>query len=637
VAWRRGERERALEHIRTAIASEPRKPQPHNSLGVMLKDLGDLAAAEAAFRTAIDLMPNYPAALTNLGNILCDTGRLADAEAMHRRVVELAPQYADGHNNLATVLSKQERWDEAVTECQIAVDLLPTRPDLHVNLGNALFASESWEEAVMAYRRAAELAPDHADAHANLGLALFRLDRLEQAVEAHRMAAKLRPDGARIWVNLSAAEVDLGDPDAALESARRALKLEADLPEAHNAAGMALKVKGMAADAIAAFETAIRLRPDYDKAYNNLGNVLQAQGRFDESMAAYGKALEVTPDYAEAQCNKGMLHLLLGEFEPGWRGYEFGMGMRRGRTRLRNPQGERWQGAELAGRTVFVSAEQGIGDQIMFASLLPDLLERGVTCLVKLDDRLQPVLRRSMRGLSLIPDDDTAASLVGRYAVDYHLPIGSLCRWLRPTLASFPLRSGYLRADPAQRDSFRGRYRERFGGRPVVGVSWRGGTGEVARARSIALTAWAPILIQREFGFVNLQYGDCRADLASVRRDIGVEIFHDDAVNPLKSLDDFAAQTAAMDLVLSIDNSTVHMAGALNVPVWALLPAVPDWRWLLGRTDSPWYSSVRLFRQSIAGEWAPVIDVVAQELGRAFGTPELDRPARGLPDLGASR
>jgi hypothetical protein len=280
---------------------------------------------------------------------------------------------------------------------------------------------------------------------------------------------------------------------------------------------------------------------------------------------------------------------------------------------------------------VFVSAEQGVGDQIMFASLLPDLLERGATCLVKLDARLQPVLGRSMRGLSLIPDDDRAASLVERNAVDYHMPIGSLCRWLRPNLASFPLRSGYLRADAAQRDSFRGRYRERFGGRPVVGISWRGGTGEVARARSIALTAWAPILSQREFGFVNLQYGDCRADLASVGRDIGVEVFHDDRVDPLKSLDDFAAQTAAMDLVLSIDNSTVHMAGALNVPVWALLPAVPDWRWMLGRTDSPWYSSVRLFRQPAAGEWAPVVDAVAQELRRVFGIAEQGGSARGLP------
>jgi TPR repeat/Tetratricopeptide repeat len=428
-------------------------------------------------------------------------------------------------------------------------------------------------------------------------------------------------------VNLSAAEVDLGNPDAALESAHQALSLEPDLPEAHNAVGAALKAKGMAADAITAFETAIRLRPDYDKAYNNLGNALHAQGRFDESMAAYEKALALTPDYAEAQCNKGMLHLLLGEFGPGWRGYEFGMGMRRGRTKFRYPQGLQWQGAELAGKTVVVSAEQGVGDQIMFASLLPDLLDRGATCLAKLDDRLQPVLRRSMSGLSFVPDDDMTAA-IGRHAVDYHIPIGGLCRWLRPTLASFPARAGYLKADPAQRDTLRKRYRERFGGRPVVGISWRGGSGEVAQVRSIALADWAPTLAFRECGFVNLQYGDCRAELASVRRDIGVEIFHDESVDPLKSLDDFAAQTAAMDLVLSIDNSTVHMAGALNVPVWALLPAVPDWRWMLGRTDSPWYSSVRLFRQQAAGEWAAVISLVALELRRTFGTAEQNKGPR---------
>ena len=206
---------------------------------------------------------------------------------------------------------------------------------------------------------------------------------------------------------------------------------------------------------------------------------------------------------------------------------------------------------------------------------------------------------------------------------------------MRPNLASFPARAGYLRADPAQLGTFRVRYRERFGGRPVIGISWRGGSGEVALARSIALTAWAPILAQREFGFVNLQYGDCRADLASVRRDIGVEVFHDDRVDPLRSLDDFAAQTAAMDLVISIDNSTVHMAGALNIPVWALLPAVPDWRWMLGRIDSPWYSSVRLFRQPAAGDWTAVIDLVARELRRAFGKSEPNTGPREISSIAA--
>src|SRR5262249_1190648 len=160
--------------------------------------------------------------------------------------------------------------------------------------------------------------------------------------------------------------------------------------------------KGMVADAATAFETAIRLRPYYDKAYNNLGSSLLEQGRFDESMAAYRKAVALTPDYAEAQCAKGMLHLLLGELGPGGRGYEFGMNMKRGRMKSAYRQYATWEGEELAGKTVVVSAEQGVGDQIMFASLLPDLVERQAICLMRLDDRLQPLLRRSIRRLTFI-------------------------------------------------------------------------------------------------------------------------------------------------------------------------------------------------------------------------------------------
>jgi hypothetical protein len=220
-------------------------------------------------------------------------------------------------------------------------------------------------------------------------------------------------------------------------------------------------------------------------------------------------------------------------------------------------------------------------------------------------------------------------------AVDYQAPIGGLCRWLRPNLASFPSRAGYLKADSTQVDLLRDRYRNQLGGRPLVGISWRGGTGSSVRVRSIPLAAWAPILAQPAFGFVNLQYGDCRADLEAVRRDLGVEILHDESVDPLKNLDDFAAQTAAMDLVISIDNSTVHMAGALNVPIWVMLPAVPDWRWMLDRSDSPWYPSVRLFRQALAGEWTPVIERVAEELKR--GIADRNRAAGARSEFAAPR
>ncbi|NJO35361.1 MAG: tetratricopeptide repeat protein [Rhodospirillales bacterium] len=586
VAWRRDDRARAIQEIRKAISSDPQRPQPHNSLGVLLKESGDIDGAEVAFRAAVGLQPKYPEALTNLGNILCETGRLGDAEATHRRVVELAPSYAEGHNNLATALARQERWDQAIKECRLAVKLEPARTEFQLNLGNSLSAMKEWEEAAEVLRRAVDSVPETADAHANLGIALYHLDRLAEAEAAHHVATQLRPESARFWANLGAAQADLERPDAALQSCQKAIDLDPSLPEAHNCLSLALKLKGKTSEAAAACETAIRLRPNYHKAYSNLGTILHSQGRFAEALAAYVKALSIMPDYAEALWNKGMLHLLLGDFESGWRGYEFGLDIKRGRARYRHDQFEPWQGAAIAGKTIVVSGEQGVGDQIMFASLLPDLVERGAICLVKLEPRLYPLLDRSISGLTLIPRDGGEVSRIEHLDVDYQTPIGGLCRWLRPDLASFPSRQGYLRADQTQIEEIRHRYRDRLGDRPLVGVSWRGGSGEARNIRSIPLAAWSPILNQREFGFVNLQYGDCRADLAAVQGQTGVEVLHDERVDPLKSLDDFAAQTAAMDLVISIDNSTVHMAGALNVPVWAMLPFVPDWRWLLHRNDS---------------------------------------------------
>jgi Flp pilus assembly protein TadD len=616
IAWRRGNREQAIGEIRKAIAAGPGKPQPHNSLGVLLKEAGDIEGAEAAFRAAIGLQPDYPEALTNLGNVLCEAGRLTDAEAMHRRVVELAPNYAEGYNNLATVLARQERWEEAAVACRRAVAFEPARVEFHLNLGNALSAMEEWDEAAAVFQRVIDLAPDNADGHANLGLAFYYLHQPERAVAAHRVAAELRPDSVQIWTNLAAAQADMGDAEAALESCRTALRLHPESPEAHNCLGLALRLKGKTVEAIDAHRTALRLRPDDPKAYNNLGVVLQAQGRIDEALAAYAKAVELKPGYREAQCNKGMLHLLRGEFEPGWRGYEQGLYAKRPRVRLLNRSIDLWDGTAISGKRIVVAAEQGIGDQIMFASMLPDLVRRGATCLVDLDERLYPLLRRSIDGLTVIPHEAGALPAIETMAIDYQAPIGGLCRWLRPDLASFPVRAGYLKADPSRRDQFRRSYRDRFGDRPLVGISWRGGTGEVARVRTISLTAWAPILRQSAFGFVSLQYGDCRADIAAARDALAVEIHSDDEVDPLKNLDDFAAQTAAMDLIVSVDNSTVHMAGALDVPVWVLLPAVPDWRWMLDRSDSPWYRSVRLFRQTTPGDWSSVVAAVADELRR---------------------
>jgi tetratricopeptide (TPR) repeat protein len=619
VAWRRGDRQGAVAEIRQAIAVAPNKPQPHNSLGVLLKEEGNAGGAEAAFRTAVGLQPDYPEALTNLGNILSETGQLAEAEARHRRVVELAPGYADGHNNLATALAKQERWEEAIEACRAAVRLEPSRAEFQLNLGNSLAAAKVWEEAAEAFRQAADLAPTNADCHTNLGVALERLGLFGQAADALGIAVRLRPGSGRLWTDLGSSLAKSGRADDAINACRKAVEVEPELPEARNALGRALFDKGMLAEAAAAFERAIGLRPDYALAHTNLGVTRHAEGRFAEAFAAHDRAFQSDPQFTETQFNRATTHLLLGEFEVGWRLYEFGLGRRSGPGGPRFDEHPPWQGTPVGGKTLLIWSEQGVGDQIMFASVIPDLLAQGARCVVEADARLKPLFSRSLEGVQFRATNAGVPAEIAGLGVDYQIPLGGLCRWLRPNLASFSRQRPFLRADAAQSAAFRTRYRERFGDRPTVGISWMGGTGIARSVRSIPLAEWSPILRQPGAAFVNLQYGDCAAELATVSDALGVEIFQDSAVDPMKDLDGFAAQTAALDLVISIDNSTVHMAGALGIPVWVMLPTVPDWRWLLGRSDTPWYSSARLFRQANRGEWGGVLAAVSRELAYLSG------------------
>ncbi|HEY7690371.1 MAG TPA: tetratricopeptide repeat protein [Dongiaceae bacterium] len=614
IAWRRGDHRQAIQAITQALEKTPQAPHLQNSLGVVLKDAGRKDDAAKAFELALRSKPDYPEALTNLGNVRRELGQLAQSEAAHRRAIQIAPKYAEAQANLAMTLLLQKRAEEGIAAAQAAVALQPRRADFHDTLGSMLADAERLPLAVQCFGRATELAPGNAEFRANLGLALHRLGRFEEALAALREADGLKPQDARICLSLGATLVELDRAAEALDFCRRARDLDPALPEAHNNLGLALRASGRLDEAVAAYEKAIALNPGYAEAHSNLGAALSAQRRFDEAFAAYDRTIALDAGNADAHWNKGLLHLLLGQFDSGWAEYDFGWRVKTGRGRARHAQYPAWDGADIRGKSLLVWSEQGVGDQIMFAALLPDLRQRGIRCIVEADARLEPLFRRSFADVTFVAHADDAEAQLRGLAIDCQASFGSLCKWLRPTLASFQARPGFLHADPAQVTSLRHRYRERFAGRPAVGISWRGGRGQAGRDRSIALEHWRPILSASNVGFVSLQYGDCEKDLGAVRDAIGVEIFSDRTVDPLKDLDAFAAQTAAMDLVVSIDNSTVHMAGALNVPVWILLPAVPEWRWLLNRSDSVWYQSVRLFRQDEPGAWGPAVDAVAREL-----------------------
>jgi hypothetical protein len=282
-----------------------------------------------------------------------------------------------------------------------------------------------------------------------------------------------------------------------------------------------------------------------------------------------------------------------------------------------------WDGGPLQGKTLLVHAEQGIGDEIMFASCFPDLLEQAGHLIIDCDARLAPLFSRSFPGASVHggAQDEGPAWLDALPRADVQIPAGSLPRYLRPTLEAFPAQAGYLQADPARRELWRQRLAA-LGPGLKVGISWRGGRDAVQMAkRSVPLTQWGPILHVPGVQFVSLQHGDYDAELGQAREQLGVPIQHWPEIDPLTDMDGFAALIAALDLVIAIDNSTVHLAGALNTPVWCLQPFAPDWRWLLDTEHCHWYPSLTHFRQPRPGQWQAVLDTAGARLAAA----DLDR------------
>lgn len=265
------------------------------------------------------------------------------------------------------------------------------------------------------------------------------------------------------------------------------------------------------------------------------------------------------------------------------------------------------------GKTILVWGEQGVGDEIMFLSLLPELLSATSHCVIECDVRLVPLFARSFPGLEIVANSMPPNSRTKSTDIDVQISMGSLGRLLRPNIQSFRPHEGYLQADADRAKQCRKRYRGSTD-TLVVGISWRSGNPKVGKSRTLPLDLWDAVLTQPGIQFVNLQYGDCREELGVYRERTGVDVYQDENVVPLRDMDGFAAQVSTMDLVISIDNSTVHMAGSLGVPVWTLLPFSPEWRWLLEREDSLWYSTMRLFRQNERGAWAAVIDRVGEEL-----------------------
>jgi tetratricopeptide (TPR) repeat protein len=438
--------------------------------------------------------------------------------------------------------------------------------------------AEQFNEAEQIYLQALAIDPQHPDALHLLGMIAFQTGRDKDAVELIRKAIAIKSDAASYHSNL----------------------------------GNVLQSQGKLAEAGACYQRALVLKPDLAEVHLNLGNIFKAQGDVDSSLACYRRALALNPASAEATVAESMALLLKGDFASGWKNFERRWQTKDYDTQMRTyAHPPLWKGEQLALGRLLIWGEQGIGDEIMFAGLIPDAICTGNRCVLDCDARLKPLFSRSFPGIDVVSGVDPASHPELEFAA--HLPSGSLPGLFRTSTAAFEATtSPYLLVDPSAQSRFRTRYAD---GRKLIGLAWHTKNKKTGPIRSIDLALLAPLFAHPGTRWISLQYGDCDR-LEEQARAANAPVLIDPEVDQLSNIDDFAAQVAAMDLVITIDNSTTHLAGALGVPTWVLLPFAPDWRWQLNRTDSPWYPTVRLFRQPSLGDWQSVVREIENALER---------------------
>lgn len=441
--------------------------------------------------------------------------------------------------------------------------------------------------------------------------------RLTEAERIYQEVLAVDPHHADALHLLGMVAYQTGRHGAAVDLIRKAIALHKTAASYHSNLGNVLQAQDKLGEAAESYRRALALKPGLPEVYVNLGNILQAQGNVEDGLASFRRALALNPDLAEAQVAESMALLLQGSFADGWHNFERRWVTREYETPMRTYPQPLWNGEPLQSGRLLIWGEQGIGDEIMFAGLIPDVIRTRTPLVVDCDPRLQALFTRSFPGVHVIAGYDPQRDADLNIAA--HLPSGSLPGIFRTSSAAFAATtSPYLLADPVERECFRTQYAD---GRRLVGLAWHTKNQKTGRRRSIDLAQLAPLFpqpdarSQGDVHWISLQYGDHDA-LQQQAAAAAVPILVDRTVDQLSDMDRFAAQVAAMDLVITIDNSTAHLAGALGVPTWLLLPFAPNWRWLLDREDSPWYPAMRIFRQTSLGDWTEVVQQVQAALSQ---------------------
>jgi tetratricopeptide (TPR) repeat protein len=563
-------------------------------LGTLNLQTGRHAAAAGLLGRSLEINPAQPGALSNLGLALRELGRYGEALAALDKASALDPDFADAHNNRADTLVRMGRHAEALAAADRAIALKPALAVAWHGRANALSHLNRAGEAIAAFDRARQLGLDSPGLARDRGQALLKLNRLDEALAAIDRAAAMELT-VDVLSDRGVVLIRLKRPDEALACFDHALTAAPDDPDLHVNRSTALSALGRNEEALAACERALALDPRIAQAEVNRGNLMMILGRFGDAEAAYGRALALNPDHPGAAWNRALLLLKTGRFAEGWRLHE-------ARKRTDEPVGigfedhRLWLGEPAQGQTILLHWEQGLGDTLQFCRYAKMVKALGAHPILLVQPPLKAVVQTLDPAIPVLADGEPLP------AFDAHTPLLSLPLALGGAIPSEPR---YLAADAGRLAHWARRLGRRT--RRRVGLAWSGNPAHTNdRNRSLPLPVLAPLL-SVDADFVCLQKDLPQADRAA----LGPIAWFG---GQLGDFADTAALAELMDLVITVDTSAAHLAGALGKPVWLLLPTSSDWRWMTDRTDTPWYPSMRLFRQAEAGDWPAVIARVGAAL-----------------------
>ncbi len=571
---------------------------------VALHQAGRLADAEKIYRQILTIEPDHFDGLHLLGVISAQSGRYADAVERISAALKLNPNHFNALCNCGNAQLALARFENALASYDRALALRPDAVDACLNRGNALHALGRHGEALASYDRVLMLQPAHTEALVNRGVTLSTLERFEEALASCDRALALDANLAEALLNRGLALHRMKRFEEALASCDRALEARKDYEQARYNRANTLLALGRFEAALESYDREIALRPNHAEAHLNRGVVLEKLQRFDAALASYGRATALRPDFAEAHYNEALCRLLTGDLSGGWQRHEWRWEtaqLKRERRRFPQPL---WLGSgDVVGKTIMLHAEQGFGDTIQFCHYASLVAERGARVILE----VQEPLRDLMRTLAGAPRIVTTGEPLCEF--DLHCPLMSLPMAFGTELATIPSSAPYLRALSDAATHWGAKLPPKI--RPRIGLVWSGRPAHLNdRDRSVPIDVFLSALSGVDATYVSLQRELRAGDAARLRGCGDVICFGEE----LQSFADTAALLENLDLVVSVDTSVAHLAGALAKPVWILLPYNPDWRWLLDRSDSPWYPTARLFRQGPSRALNGVMKQVHAEL-----------------------